>query len=152
MLLSSGTSNRAHLAVVRGDRGSSRQTGWTVPGEGWEYEHLCYLDNSLSLSHILKCLSFLPLLCTGCPGCPVANHRPGGFGSCPCGSSCLFQLLVPLLILSCQGCVALKSLLCVMGRPRLVLLACFGIRSSPKVCKISICQVLKKKKKSGLEI
>lgn len=118
------------------------------PRERREYEHLCYLDNSLSLSHILKCLSFLPLLCTGCPGCPVANHRPGGFGSCPCGSSCLFQLLVPLLILSCQGCVALKSLLCVMGRPRLVLLACFGIRSSPKVCKISICQVLKKKKKN----
>lgn len=31
----SQTSSRAHLAVARGDRGSSRQTGWTVPGEGW---------------------------------------------------------------------------------------------------------------------
>lgn len=31
----SQTSGRAHLAVARGDRGSSRQTGWTVPGEGW---------------------------------------------------------------------------------------------------------------------
>lgn len=31
----SQTSSRTHLAVARGDRGSSRQTGWTVPGEGW---------------------------------------------------------------------------------------------------------------------
>lgn len=37
-LLSSGTSSRAHLAAGRGDRGNSRQTGWTVPGEGWEAE------------------------------------------------------------------------------------------------------------------
>lgn len=36
--LNSQTSSRAHLAVARGDRGSSRQTGWTVQGEGWEAE------------------------------------------------------------------------------------------------------------------
>lgn len=32
--LNSQTSSRTHLAVARGDRGGSRQTGWTVPGGG----------------------------------------------------------------------------------------------------------------------
>lgn len=69
-LLSSGTSSRAHLAAGRGDRGNSRQTGWTVPGEGWEAER-----SRLGQGEALRGGSALET-CPSSPELPKSAERP----------------------------------------------------------------------------